>query len=120
VNDIDAERAEAVRRIESRFAHRTVAPVEQGSEPVLGPVVVLGHIVVVLGHIVVRDPVATEIFLHQLVMGAACGIAFGDDHLWSRAVARVEIARQSRLQGEVKAMGRRWPQSGQMTTGENR
>ena len=51
---VNAERAEAVRRVEARFAHRPVTLVEQRCE-------LIGFSVVILPHVVIGDLVRAEI-----------------------------------------------------------
>ncbi len=98
VDDIHAERTEAIRRIEAGLPHRPVALVEQRRESI-------GLSVVILRDIVIRDLVGSEIFFHQLVMGAALRVALRRDHFGSGTFAHIEIAGKTGFGDQVRFAG---------------
>jgi hypothetical protein len=95
VDDVDCERTEPVRRIETRFAHRTIADVEQVGE-------LVGLAVVVERDVVVGDLVRLVVLAHPVVVGAAGGITLVADDLGSGAAADIEIPRQAKLRNEMR------------------
>ncbi len=86
MNDVDIELAETVRRIETRFAHRTVAFVEQHRDLISAAVVILAHFVI--GHLV-----RAVILFSPIVMRQPLRVALRRNHPGRRTVAGVVVTR---------------------------
>ncbi len=88
VDDVDAERPEAVRRIEAGLAHRAVALVEEGCQLVLPGIVVWS--LVVIGY-----AVRPEILLCQIVVRSALCVELGGYNFRRGTLAQSEVAREA-------------------------
>ena len=95
MNDVDVERPEAVRRIETRFPHRAVTFIKQRGQPVV-------RAVVILIHVIVRHLMRAVVFANQIVVRPAILIALGGNYLGRRTLAGIVISRKPGLRREMR------------------
>ena len=96
MNDVDAERAEPVGRIEPRLAHRAVSLVEQGGQRI-------ALAVVVLAEVIIGDLGRAVILAHAIVVRPSPLVLLVADCFGRRPLSGIPVPRQPSLRHGVLA-----------------